>query len=147
MLRSLDTIGLRIIPNNVLGRVGKEAKEDSLTSVRAKLGCSSTRRPNPNTASKRSKAREVILFPCSQKKRGLLLISRRQDIVNSEPVVESVRPELDGQVGTKEHSTDGIGNSEMTTLNRSILVGGISSCWPNLIAKSEEQPTDLRVVI
>ena len=122
MLGSLDTIGLRIVPDNVLGGIGEKAKEETLASIGTELGTPSTWRPNPNSTPKRSKRSKVILFSSGEEKRRCLLVFRRQDIVNSEPMVESVRPELDGEIGTNKHSTDGIGNSKMTSFNRSILI-------------------------
>jgi len=61
--------------------------------------------------------------------------------------VKGIRPELDVQVGTKKHGMDGIGNSEMSPFNRSILVGSISTSRADIITKVMEETDNLRVPV
>ena len=61
--------------------------------------------------------------------------------------MEGVRPELDIEVGTQEERANSVGNSAMGTLNRSILVGGISSSRPDNIPKLGEQAACFWVTI
>ena len=69
----------------------------------------------------------------------------RNSIGDSEHVVESIGPELDVQIGTNKQCAYGTADSSVGALNRSILVGGISTSRVNSVLKLSKKVTDLRI--
>jgi len=60
--------------------------------------------------------------------------------------MKSARPKLDGEVGTQQHCANGVGNREMGTLNRTVLIGCVSASGANIMFELFEQLSNLGVV-
>ena len=73
---------------------------------------------NPHTTAEGAEGSKVILFASSQFDGGMLLVTGGNGVVDAEVVMEGVWPKLRFQVSTNEHGTDGIGDGEVTTLQR-----------------------------
>lgn len=54
-------------------------------------------------------------------------------------MVKSIRPKFYGKVGTDEHGADSIGNGEMSSLNWTVLVGGIGACGAHVVVEFLKQ--------
>ena len=139
MFGNLDSRSFRVKPQNVLGCVGKETKKDAFDRVGFKLGFATMGRTNPNSATKGTELGEVILATSSNQDWGSSLITGREGIVNSKVMVKSIGPKLDREISSSEHCTNGIGNNQMTTFNRCILIGCISTGWERFITKALEK--------
>ena len=94
ILGYFDTVGLRIIPHDVLSHVGKESKEYSFERFGLHLGCAASWGPDSYSTTKGSEPTEVVLLLSSQEMRRVFLITRWDRVVNAEPMMECVRPEL-----------------------------------------------------
>ena len=147
MLGDLDTLSLGIIPEDVLGGTREETKEDALARRSAKLGRASTWRTDPNTATKRMKLREIVLFASGEFDGRRLATTWRDGILNTEVMMESVRPELDRKVCTMKHSTKGVCDGKVSTFHRSVLVGRIGTSRLDLVDKLAEEMVDFRITI
>ena len=77
----------------------------------------------------------------------MLLVTGGNGVVDAEVVMEGVWPKLRFQVSTNEHGTDGIGDGEVTTFHRAILVGSISASGANFISKPLKKLLHVRVVV
>ena len=64
------------------------------------------------------------------------LIPRGSRVSDANPMMESARPELDREVGSDEHSSYRVGHSEMSTVDRTILIGSIGTSRTNLVVVS-----------
>ena len=61
--------------------------------------------------------------------------------------MEGVGPEADVKIRACEHGTNCVGDGEMTTFHRSILIGGISASGTNGITKFSEERDNLWVAV
>ena len=62
-------------------------------------------------------------------------------------MMEGVRPELDGELSANEEGTNGIGDSQMSTFNRSILIGSVGTSRTNLKTMATKKGSNLRIVV
>jgi len=65
---------------------------------------------------------------------------------NLQPVMESRRPELDGEICSNKHSPDGIRNHPVTSFHGTILIRDIGSCRANPVAEMHKELACFRVV-
>ena len=60
MLGNFDTLGVNIVPEDILSSVGKKTKKETFARVRDEFCTSTTRRANPDTATKGAKVSKIV---------------------------------------------------------------------------------------
>lgn len=101
----------------VLGRKPRKIPfreaETNLRLRRPGGGCTHTRQPNVRRREKSG---------CGSPAKSSGDSSRRQCIINVDPMMKCIWPELDIQRGANEKSSNSICNGKMTTFNRTVLI-------------------------
>jgi len=60
MLGNFDTLGVNIVPEDILSSVGKKTKKETFVRVWDEFCTTTTRRANPDTTTKRTKISKVV---------------------------------------------------------------------------------------
>lgn len=75
------------------------------------------------------------------------MVARRKVVVNTQPVVESIGPEANIEVGASEKGANGISNSEMAAFDGAVLMRSVRSGWTNSVSKLSKEIDDVGVGI
>ena len=140
--RSIDNI-----PQQIAGGVREETKKDTLDRIRKELGRPTTGRSNPDATTEGANVQKIINFPKGKRKRRGCLISRGERVVNTKPVLKSIGPEADVGTSTSKECTYGVGDSEMGTFDRTVLMRGVGTGRMKGVAELGKKRANLGVSI
>ena len=71
----------------------------------------------------------------------------RKRVLDAEVMVKGVGPELDGEIGTMEHSAESISNGKISTFDGTALIRRVGTGGVDAIAKLTEELLDLGIAI
>ena len=84
--------------------------------------------------------------PCQRRgKGGWQFDPETEESYQCKPVLEGIRPEADINTGTSKQGANGIGNGEVCTFNRTILMGSVGTGRMEGIAELREERANLGV--
>jgi hypothetical protein len=148
MESNLDTLGFDVVPQNVLGGVAKEAKEDAFASVLLKFSRSRAWGLNPKATTKSTHITKVGFVSKAKKAGRAGLIFEGEGVFDAKVAMESIGPESCVKVGTSEHGgAKSIANGLVRTLDRTVLVRTIRACGENVVTVALEESTNFVVVV
>ena len=73
------------------------------------------------------------------------MVTRRQTVTDPKPMLEGIGPETDLESSASEHGTNSIGDGQVCTFNRSILMQRVSTSGTKGVSKLGEEGTDCRI--
>jgi hypothetical protein len=142
-----DTLGVKIIPEDVLGGIAKETKEDSFTGVVLEFARASAGWSNPNATTKRTHVTKVGFVAKAKKVRRVGLIFEGEGIFNAEIAVEGVGPEVSIEIGASEHRAQSIADGLVGTSNGTVLVGTVSAGRQDIVSVTLKKSANFVVIV
>ena len=136
-----------IVPNDVLCGMWDISKEDTFSSFILEYFCLNSKSTGLNLTAKTTEILEVVFLSGQQMNRGRTLSISRNRISDTQDMQKSKGLVCDGKTGTNQTTVDTIGDSIMSTFDRTILWQKIRTGRKSFVLVSLEKVSDIWVSI